>query len=162
MKNRIVISGVALLMIFSGVAGVFVCSALATATQDDSAYSNIAVLTRALKLIRQDYVDEKKISYRDLTYHALRGMLANLDPHNQFMEPQDFKGMQDDTKSQFGGLGVVVSMKDGMLTIVSPMEDTPGFKNRTAAGRSDFENQRHFDGEDGSLRGDPAASRRAG
>ena len=128
MKNRIVISGVALLMIFSGVAGVFVYSALATATQDDSAYSNIAVLTRALKLIRQDYVDEKKISYRDLTYHALRGMLANLDPHSQFMEPQDFKGMQDDTKSQFGGLGVVVSMKDGMLTIVSPMEDTPGFK----------------------------------
>src|SRR5438067_11271969 len=58
----------------------------------------------------------------------MNGMLAALDPHSQFMEQTDFKGMQDDTRSQFGGLGVVVSVKDGLITIVSPMEDTPGFK----------------------------------
>jgi carboxyl-terminal processing protease len=98
------------------------------ATPDDSPYTNISVFTRALELIRQDYVDEKKISFHDLTYGAMKGMLGTLDPHSQFMDPEDFKGMQDDTKSQFGGLGVVVSVKDGNLIVVSPMEDTPGFK----------------------------------
>ena len=94
----------------------------------ESPYDNVQVLARAMQLIRQDYVDEGKISYRDLTYSALRGMLAELDPHSQFMEPRDFRGMQEDTKSEFGGLGVVVTMEDGALTIVNPMEDTPGFE----------------------------------
>jgi carboxyl-terminal processing protease len=95
---------------------------------DETGYTDLSVFTRALELIRQDYVDDKKISFHDLTYGAMRGMLATLDPHSQFMDPEDFKGMQDDTKSQFGGLGVVVSVKDGMLVVVTPMEDTPGFK----------------------------------
>jgi carboxyl-terminal processing protease len=55
-------------------------------------------------------------------------MLESLDPHSQFMEPDDFKGMQDDTNSRFGGLGVVVTERDDKLIIVSPMEDTPGFR----------------------------------
>jgi carboxyl-terminal processing protease len=93
----------------------------------ESPYDNVQVLARAMQLIRQDYVDDGKISYRDLTYSALRGMLAELDPHSQFMEPRDFRGMQEDTKSEFGGLGVVVTMEDGALTIVNPMEDSPGF-----------------------------------
>jgi carboxyl-terminal processing protease len=103
-------------------------AAPAPQTADETAYDSISVFTRALELIRQDYVDDKKISFHDLTYGAMRGMLATLDPHSQFMDPDDFKGMQDDTKSQFGGLGVVVAAKDGNLVIVSPMEDTPGFK----------------------------------
>lgn len=100
----------------------------AAATEQESGYSDIAVFTHALQLIRQDYVDDKKIGYHDLIYSALRGMLSDLDPHSQFMEPQDFQGMQDDTRSQFGGLGVVVAVRDGRLTVVSPMEDTPGFR----------------------------------
>ena len=100
-----------------------------TPTDDkDSPYENIQVLARAMQLIRQDFVHEDKISYKNLTYSALRGMLAELDPHSQFMPPEAFKDMQDDTKSEFGGLGVVVTMENGMLTIVSPMEDSPGFE----------------------------------
>ena len=80
-------------------------------------------------MIRQDYVDPKKISYHDLTYSAMRGMLSSLDPHSQFMEPDDLKSMQDDTNSEFDGLGMNVTIKDGNgLLIVSPMEDTPAFK----------------------------------
>lgn len=94
----------------------------------ESPYDNVQVLARAMQLIRQDYVNDKKISFRNLTYSALRGMLAELDPHSQFMEPRDFLGMQEDTKSEFGGLGVVVTMEDGALTIVNPMEDSPGFE----------------------------------
>lgn len=94
----------------------------------DSPYDNIQVLARAMQLIRQDYVDEGKTSYRDLTYSALRGMLSDLDPHSQFMDPEDFKGMQEETKSEFGGLGIVVTTKNGLLTIVSAAEDTPASK----------------------------------
>lgn len=93
----------------------------------DSPYEKVEVLARAMQLIRQDYVDDKKVSYHDLTYSALRGMLAELDPHSEFMDPNDFKGMQEETKSEFGGLGIVVTLDDGALTIVNPMEDTPGF-----------------------------------
>lgn len=128
MKNRLFLSGILLVTTFLFL-GLRVYDALASSTnQDDSAYSNIAVFTRALQLIRQDYVDEQKVSYHDLTYSALKGMLASLDPHSQFMEPRDYSSMQDDTKSEFGGLGVTVSVRNGTITIVSPMEDTPGFK----------------------------------
>lgn len=95
---------------------------------DDSSYQELQILARAMQLIRQDYVDESKVGFQSLTRSALRGMLNDLDPHSQFMEPPDFKSMQEDTKSEFGGLGVVVSMKNGYLTIVSPMEDSPGFE----------------------------------
>lgn len=94
----------------------------------DSPYDNMHVLARAMQLIRQDYVDDKKISYRDLTYSALRGMLADLDPHSAFMNPKDFKGMQEDTKSEFGGLGVTVTTKDSLLTVIGVAEGTPGFE----------------------------------
>jgi carboxyl-terminal processing protease len=100
----------------------------APADEDDTPYENMHVLARAIQLIRQDYVDDKKISYRDLTYSALRGMLAELDPHSAFMDPQDFKGMQEDTKSEFGGLGVTVTTKDRLLTIIGVAEGTPGFE----------------------------------
>jgi carboxyl-terminal processing protease len=93
----------------------------------ESPYEEMRILARAMQLIRQDYVDESKVSYRDLTHEAMRGMLASLDPHSQFMEPEDFKSMQEDTKSEFGGLGIVLSQKGGALTVVSPMEDSPGF-----------------------------------
>ncbi|MEA3189223.1 MAG: carboxyl-terminal processing protease [Chthoniobacter sp.] len=128
MKKRILVSAAVLLAVFAFLCGRAFEVFGATEAPDDSAYANISVFTRAMQLIRQDYVDDKKISYHALTYAAMKGMLGALDPHSQFMEQQDFQGMQDDTKSQFGGLGVVVSLKDGVITIVSPMEDTPGFK----------------------------------
>ncbi len=124
MKSRFWLGGIILLLVFNAA---LLIRAAAPAS-DDSGYPNAAVFSRALMLIRQDYVDDKKISYKDLTYAALRGMLSGLDPHSQFMDPQDFKGMQDDTRSEFGGLGVEVAMRDGNLIIVAPMEDTPGFK----------------------------------
>ena len=99
-----------------------------TATKDDTVYSCLSIFTRVLQLVRQDYVDEDKVDYRALTYNALRGMLSGLDPHSQFMEPDSFKDMQDDTRSRYDGLGLVVSAKDGVLIIVSTMEDTPAAK----------------------------------
>jgi carboxyl-terminal processing protease len=64
----------------------------------------------------------------------LKGMLASLDPHSQFMEPDDFRDMQDDTRSRFNGLGIEVSTKNGVLTVIAPMEDTPAAKAGILAG----------------------------
>jgi carboxyl-terminal processing protease len=55
----------------------------------------------------------------------MKGMLSSLDPHSQFMDPEDFKDMQDDTRSRFNGLGIEVSVKGGLLTVITAMEDTP-------------------------------------
>ena len=96
--------------------------------EDVSPYKEMKTLARAIELVRQDYVDEGKTDYEALVYNALRGMLAELDPHSDFMDPKDFVGMQEDTKSEFGGLGVVVGLKNDRLTIVAPMEGTPGFR----------------------------------
>ena len=127
MKKRLLQSLVVVLVAFNVVVGVRVYQAIGAQEKDDAGYANIAVFARAMQLIRQDYVDEKKVTYEELTHAAMRGMLNNLDPHSQFMEPKDFKGMQDDTNSRFGGLGIVVAQRDGAIVIVTPMEDSPGF-----------------------------------
>ena len=95
---------------------------------EDTGYAQISVFAKAVQLLRQDYVDGNKTSYHDLIYAAMKGMLASLDPHSQFMEPNDFKDMQDDTRSRFNGLGIEVSVKSGLLTVITPMEDTPAAK----------------------------------
>lgn len=98
------------------------------AKAEESPYEQLQLLARTMQLIRQDYVDESKTSYTDLAHNALRGMLNELDPHSQFMDAKSFKNMQEDTRSEFGGLGVVVTERNGVLTVINPMEDTPGFK----------------------------------
>ncbi len=128
MKRKLLFGFLALFIIFNLAVGWKVLISTASADSDDAGYENLTVFTRALQLIRQDYVDPNKISYKDLTYSALHGMLSALDPHSQFMEPSDYRGMRDETRSEFGGLGIVVSTKDGLLTVISPTEDSPGFR----------------------------------
>ncbi len=99
-----------------------------TSLDRDEAYRNIALFTRALEQIRNNYVDKDKVSYELLIRGAMRGMMDSLDDHSQFLDKDMYDDMQDDTKGQFGGLGIVISMKDNGLAIISPMEDTPGFR----------------------------------
>ena len=93
--------------------------------EEDNGYSQISIFAKAIELIRQDYVDGSKTTYHDLITAAMKGMLSSLDPHSQFMDPNDFRDMQEDTRSRFNGLGVEVSMKNGLPTVVTAMEDTP-------------------------------------
>jgi carboxyl-terminal processing protease len=87
--------------------------------EDDNGYAQISIFAKALELIRQDYVDDNKTSYHDLITAAMKGMLSSLDPHSQFMDPNDFRDMQDDTRSRFNGLGIEVSMKNGLPTVIT-------------------------------------------
>jgi carboxyl-terminal processing protease len=97
-------------------------------SEEDNGYVQISIFAKALELIRQDYVDENKTSYHNLINAAMKGMLSSLDPHSQFMDPEDFRDMQDDTRSRFNGLGIEVSMKNGLPTVITAMEDTPAAK----------------------------------
>src|SRR5438445_9925934 len=134
MKRRLLFSTFACLILFNVLLGVRFYTAHAAGGDDDSGYAQISVFAKAVQLLRQDYVDGNKTSYHDLIYAAMKGMLASLDPHSQFMEPDDFRDMQDDTRSRFNGLGIEVSTKNGVLTVVTPMEDTPAAKAGILAG----------------------------
>ncbi len=102
--------------------------------EEDNGYAQISIFAKALELIRQDYVDENKTTYHDLINAAMKGMLSSLDPHSQFMDPDDFRDMQDDTRSRFNGLGIEVSMKNGLPTVIAAMEDTPAAKAGVLSG----------------------------
>src|SRR5881398_2702787 len=128
MKRRFVLIVVGFLAVINGLLVLRLFTVHAAENDPDSGYAQIAVFAKAIQLLRQDYVDGNKTSYHDLIYAAMKGMLASLDPHSQFMDPDDFKDMQDDTRSRFNGLGIEVSMKNGILTVITPMEDTPAAK----------------------------------
>ena len=87
-------------------------------------YKQVEEFTESLILIREHYVDEVEI--KDLIYGAIKGMTLALDPHSQFMEPEQYKDMKVETEGEFGGIGIEITIKDNVLTIVSPIHDTPG------------------------------------
>jgi carboxyl-terminal processing protease len=124
MRRFVIIAATAGLLL-GAFSGVFAQETQQPKTEEDNGYLQISIFAKALELIRQDYVDENKTSYHDLIAAAMKGMLSSLDPHSQFMDPNDFRDMQDDTRSRFNGLGIEVSMKNGLPTVVTAMEDTP-------------------------------------
>lgn len=128
MRRRLLLGTLVCLLFFNILLGVCFHKARAATDGDDNGYSQISIFAKAVQLIRQDYVDGNKTSYHDLITAAMKGMLASLDPHSQFMDPDDFRDMQDDTRSRFNGLGIEVSMKTGLPTVVTAMEDTPAAK----------------------------------
>jgi carboxyl-terminal processing protease len=91
-----------------------------------STYEDLKVFTDVLGLLEKEYVEER--SSKDLVYGAIKGMLETLDPHSAFMPPNVYKEMQEETKGRFEGLGIEITQKEGVLTVVSPIEDTPASK----------------------------------
>jgi carboxyl-terminal processing protease len=98
----------------------------------NSMYEDLKVFTDVLGLLQKEYVEEK--DSKDLIYGAIKGMLETLDPHSAFMPPNMYKEMQEETKGRFEGLGIEITIKDGVLAVVSPIEDTPAFKAGILAG----------------------------
>jgi carboxyl-terminal processing protease len=128
MKRRLIFGAVTLVLGVNLLIGARVYSSSGQSAQRDSAYPSLELFSYAMERVRKDYVDGQDLTYKDLVYGALKGMLNTLDPHSEFMEPPKFKELQSDTQGAFGGLGIVVSMKDNFLTVVAPMENGPGFK----------------------------------
>ena len=114
--------------------GVFVGSGQSqkVSALSNSMYEDLKVFTDVIGYIQKDYVEETKS--KDLIHGAIKGMLETLDPHSAFMPPNMYKEMQEETKGRFEGLGIEITIKDGILTVVSPIEDTPAFKAGILAG----------------------------
>jgi carboxyl-terminal processing protease len=91
----------------------------------DDGYAEIETLTRVLETVRQNYVDPDKVTYPKLMAAALRGMLAELDPHSQFMSPEVFQQMKDSGEATYEGVGFTIAPEPGGLMIVSVREDGP-------------------------------------
>ena len=97
-----------------------------TATNADSEQASVEIFNDALQKIHSEYVDGKDMTYRQLVYSALKGAVGRLDPHSEFLDADSYQELQDDTEGQFGGVGLMVGTKDGQITVIAPMDDTPG------------------------------------
>ncbi len=133
MKRKNVIISMAVIFVFASLILLAKFSACGFAKKaTDDFYQQIELFSDAISYVRSHYVDEVKP--KDLVYGALKGMLASLDAHSQFMDPQSFKEIKVETKGEFGGLGIEISIRDGLLTVISPLEDTPAHKAGMKAG----------------------------
>ena len=101
-------------------------SAEETGRQDMS--SQLEKYVRVLEVVRRHYVDEGKVGYNDLVEGALQGMISQLDPHSAYLSVKKHDALMNDTKQQFGGIGVMISIHNEWLTVVEPLEGGPGVK----------------------------------
>jgi len=130
MRNLKIISMVILVFILGVTVGLgrfHKVSALSNPT-----YEDLRVFADVLGILQKEYVEETKS--KDLIYGAIKGMLETLDPHSAFLPPNMYKEMQEETKGRFEGLGLEITLKEGILTVVSPIEDTPAYKAGIQAG----------------------------
>ncbi|MBN2482627.1 MAG: S41 family peptidase [Candidatus Omnitrophica bacterium] len=95
-------------------------------SDNDSSYEELDLFGETLSMIQKKYVEEKE--FKDLIYGALSGMASSLDSYSQFLKPEDYRELLVETEGKFGGLGIEITMIDGLLTIVSPIEGTPAEK----------------------------------
>ncbi len=98
----------------------------------DEDYRRMRLLTEVLNQIKSKYVEQKKAD--ELLTQAVKGMVSSLDPHSAYLTPEEYKELQVETKGTFSGVGIVITMRDGTLTVVSPIEGTPAFKAGVEAG----------------------------
>jgi len=94
-------------------------------SKKNETYKELELFADALAYVQAQYVDEAKP--KDLIYGALSGMVNELDPHSQFLTPQEYEDLKIETEGRFGGIGVEITMKDGLATIVTPIADTPAW-----------------------------------
>ena len=98
----------------------------------DASYENLQIFTNILAIVQKNYVDE--VTTDQLVQGAINGMLTSLDPHSAYLTPDLYKELQVDTKGTFGGLGIEITIRNNVLTVVSPIEDTPAYRAGIKAG----------------------------
>jgi len=99
---------------------------------NEETYKQLSLFGGVFETVREKYVD--KVTDQQLIEYAIKGMLTNLDAHSDYMTAKDFDDMKVQTKGEFGGLGIEVTMQDGLVKVVSPIDDTPAFKAGIQAG----------------------------
>ena len=100
--------------------------------EDPNDYNYLKFLGETIEKIKSDYVDDVK--NKELVESAINGMLSSLDPHSSFLNADSLKQMKIQTKGEFGGLGIEVTMENGFVKVISPIDDTPAYKAGIKAG----------------------------
>ena len=137
--------GVSLSILLVGIAlgfvlaGQWVPNVSAVPRQD---YETLETFTNILSIVRKNYVED--VETKNLVNGAINGMLTSLDPHSAYLTPDLYKELQMDTQGRFGGLGIEITVKNGVLTVVSPIEDTPAFKAGVKPGDMIFKIEEDF------------------
>jgi len=135
MKRRLIYGFVMAVLTVNLIVGARIYLSSAHAVErKDAAEPNLDLFATVVEKVRAEYVDGQDLKYRDLIYAALKGMVNSLDPHSEFMDAEEYQELQSDTEGAFGGLGLVVTMKDNYITVVTPMDGSPGFRAGILAG----------------------------
>ena len=134
MKRRIIYSSVSVILGLNLLFGALIYHYSAEAATEDDLYENLELFSRVLERVRGDYVEGEGLTYSSLIRSALKGMLGSLDPHSEFMEPIKYDELCKDTEGEFGGVGIVVGLRDGYLTVISPMAGTPAMEAGVLSG----------------------------
>ena len=117
----------------------WVPSVSAVSRQD---YESLEAFTNILSIVKKNYVED--VDTKNLVNGAINGMLNSLDPHSAYLTPELYKELQMDTQGRFGGLGIEITVKGGILTVVSPIEDTPAAKAGVKPGDQIFKIEDEF------------------
>lgn len=120
------------ILTFLLVATLTVAAGQAPAPQDQDLLGPLKRFSQVLDLVEDHYV--RPVTREELINGAIEGMLQRLDPHSAFMSKDDFKEMQISTQGEFGGIGIEITLQNGRLTVISPIEDTPAYKAGMKAG----------------------------
>ena len=95
-------------------------------TDSGATYEQLRLFTEVLSIVQNQYVDE--VAPKDLIYSAIKGTLRGLDPHSSFLDPESYREMQVETSGSFGGLGIEITLRDDILTVVAPIDGTPAHR----------------------------------
>jgi carboxyl-terminal processing protease len=101
-------------------------SAVSKGTDGSATYEQLRLFTEVLSIVQNQYVDE--VPPKELIYSAIKGTLRGLDPHSSFLDPDSYREMQVETSGSFGGLGIEITLRDDILTVVAPIEGTPAHR----------------------------------
>ncbi len=99
---------------------------ISTGGDNKEIYEYLKTFSDVIDLVKKNYVDEVKD--KEIVYAAIKGVLESLDPHSSFLPPDMYKDIQTETKGEFGGIGIEITIKDSFPTVITPIEDTPAFK----------------------------------
>ena len=118
-----------------GLSAIFVWERLSiqrVSAEDQNVYENLQIFSDVLDIVKENYVQE--VQSEELVEGAISGMLRTLDPHSSYLDPDAYKELQVETKGSFGGIGIEITVRDGVLTVVSPLEGTPAYELGIQAG----------------------------
>ena len=117
------VAGACLTLLVTSPQGAHLVNAAKAAARSDNTYSQLNLFGEVFEKVKSDYVE--KPDDGKLVEGAINGMISSLDPHSRYMNEKGWAEMQETTHGEFGGLGIEVTMEDGLIKVVAPIDDTP-------------------------------------